>query len=101
MWQIQPINAEHPARLPLPVLQRVLRITPLEQRADQDSWRPWHSQPMFQPTDDRPPASADLIVGGNSQLPGNRLPEQILAEQVGRRIGPGEEQQQFTIVAEA
>lgn len=83
------------------MLQRVLRISPLEQRADQDSWRPWHSQPMFQPTDDAPPAFADLIVGGNSQLPGNRLPEQILAAQVGRRMGPGEEQQQFTMVAEA
>ncbi len=82
------------------LLQRVLRITPLERSADLDSWRPWHQQPMFTPTDEAPPAFADLLPSGNAQLPGNRLPEEILAAQLGRRMGKGEAEQ-FTMVAEA
>jgi alpha-galactosidase len=79
---------------------RVLRIMPLEQRADLDSWRPWHSQPMFQPTDEAPPAFGDLISSGNPELPGSRLPQDILAAHVGRRMGP-DDGEQFTMVAEA
>ncbi|KAI7846119.1 hypothetical protein COHA_000380 [Chlorella ohadii] len=79
---------------------RVLRITPLERSADLDSWRPWHQQPMLTPTDEAPPSFADLLPSGNAQLPGNRLPEEILAAQLGRRMGKGEGEQ-FTMVAEA
>lgn len=86
---------------PGPLLaQRVLRITPLEQQGDLDSWRPWHSQPMFEPTDEAVPAFADAMAGANPQLPGNRLPEEILAAQVGRRMGPNDGEQ-FAMVAEA